>query len=140
MNNLELRGCRISDIEAVLGLWRRSGVVPLPTDRADALRRRLERDRQLFILAWAGPTLVGSLMGGWDGYRGQMYRLAVDPAYRRRGIARALVGAVETELRSLGCERITSLVFKHEPGAPEFWRHAGYAPDTLIERYAKNLA
>jgi ribosomal protein S18 acetylase RimI-like enzyme len=91
------------------------------------------------MLAWDGSALVGSLMGGWDGYRGQMYRLAVDPAYRRRGIAGALVEAVEGELRRLECERITALVFKDEPGAPEFWREAGYTPDPVIVRYAKNL-
>jgi ribosomal protein S18 acetylase RimI-like enzyme len=139
MAEVELRACQIDDIEAVLGLWRRAGVVPLPTDRPDALHRRLERDPELFVLAWDGPTLVGSLMGGWDGFRGQMYRLAVDPGYRRRGIARALVDAVELELRRRGCERITSLVFKDEPGAPEFWRDVGYVPDPRIERHAKDL-
>jgi ribosomal protein S18 acetylase RimI-like enzyme len=139
MTDVELRACRLEDIEAVLGLWRRAGVVPLSTDRVDALRRRLERDPELFVLAWDGPMLVGSLMGGWDGFRGQMYRLAVDPACRRRGIARALVEAVEAELSRLGCERITSLVFKDEPGAPEFWLGVGFAPDPLIERYAKDL-
>jgi ribosomal protein S18 acetylase RimI-like enzyme len=140
MTEIELRPCRVADIDAVLGLWRRAGVVPLATDRPDALHRRLERDPDLFMLAWDGPTLVGSLMGGWDGFRGQMYRLAVHPAYRRRGIARALVEAVELELRRLGCERITSLVFKYEPGAPEFWRDVGYSPDPLIERHAKDLS
>jgi len=140
LTGIDFRACRSEDIEAVLSLWRRAGVVPLATDRPDALRRRLERDPQLFILAWDGTTLVGSLMGGWDGYRGQMYRLAVDPGYRRRGIARALLEAVEAELRSLGCERITSLVFKNEPGAPEFWRSTGYEHDLAIDRYAKDLS
>ena len=137
--DVQLQSCRLEDLEAVLILWRRAGTVPLATDRIDVLKRRLRRDPQLFMLAWDGSALVGSLMGGWDGYRGQMYRLAVDPAYRRRGIARALVEAVEGELRRLECERITALVFKDEPGAPEFWREAGYTPDPVIERYAKNL-
>jgi ribosomal protein S18 acetylase RimI-like enzyme len=140
MTDIDLQPCRRVDIPAVLELWRHAGVVPLATDRPDVLHRRLQRDPELFILAWAGPTLVASLMGGWDGFRGQMYRLAVDPAYRRRGIARVLVEAVETELRRLGCERITCLVFKDEVGAPEFWRGAGYAPDPVIERYAKDLS
>lgn len=73
-------------------------------------------------------------MGGWDGWRGQMYRLAVDPAYRRRGVARQLVEAVETALRARGAKRITSLDFKDEPGAAEFWQSAGYSPDPATER------
>ena len=134
-----LRPCRDEDVEAVLALWQRAEAVPRPTDHPDALLRRLERDRELFVLAWDGARLVGSLMGGWDGWRGGMYRLAVDPEYRWQGIARRLVEAVEARLRELGAERITSLVFTQEPGAAEFWRGVGYTPDPDTARYAKNL-
>ena len=134
-----LRPCRDEDVDAVLALWRRAEAVPRPTDRQDALLRRLERDRELFVLAWDGERLVGSLMGGWDGWRGGMYRLAVDPAARRQGIARRLVEAVEARLRELGAERITSLVFVDEPGAEAFWREVGYVLDPSTARYAKNL-
>jgi GNAT superfamily N-acetyltransferase len=68
-----------------------------------------------------------------------MYRLAVDPEYRRQGIASRLVEAVETRLRALGAERITSLVFVQEPGAADFWQRAGYRPDPATERYTRDL-
>jgi ribosomal protein S18 acetylase RimI-like enzyme len=139
MSTIELRACRPEDVDAVLALWQRAEAVPRPTDRPDALTRRLQRDRELFVLAWAGDRLVGSLMGGWDGWRGQMYRLAIDPDYRRRGIGRHLVEAVEERLRALGAERITSLVFSREPGAADFWRSVGYQPDPATERYTKNV-
>lgn len=78
-------------------------------------------------------------MGGWDGWRGNMYRLAVAPEYRRRGVARSLTAAVEQRLRAMGAERITSLVSTVEPGAVEFWQSVGYGRDTSIDRYAKDL-
>lgn len=131
--------CRDEDVQAVLALWRRAEAVPRPTDRPDALLRRLARDRELFVLAWDDERLVGSLMGGWDGWRGNLYRLAVDPAYRRRGIAARLVAEVEARLRELGCERITSLVFVEESGAADFWLRVGYAPDPATGRYGKGL-
>jgi len=140
MASIALRPCRPEDVEAVLALWQRAEAIPRPTDHPAALHRRLVRDPELFLLAWDGSRLVGSLMGGWDGWRGQMYRLAVDPEYRRRGIAGRLVAAVEARLRELGAERITSLVFAEEPGAAAFWRAAGYEPDPATERYAKNLS
>ena len=137
--SIEIRACRVEDVEAVLALWRRADAVPRPTDDLDGLVLRLERDRELFLLAWDGERLVGSLMGGWDGWRGQMYRLAVDPDYRRRGVARRLVEAVEDRLRELGARRVTSLVFRDEEGAADFWRSVGYTPDPAIDRYAKDL-
>jgi ribosomal protein S18 acetylase RimI-like enzyme len=136
---IRLSPCQPEDIQAVLDLWRRAEAVPGPTDHPAALALRLERDADLFLLAWAGDQLVGSLMGGWDGWRGNVYRLAVDPEFRRRGIARALVLAVEKALRARGAVRITCLVYRHEPGAPEFWQSVGYEPDPVIERYARDL-
>lgn len=50
-----------------------------------------------------------------------------------------LLDAVEANLRALGAQRITSLVFVEEPGATDFWRSAGYAPDPATARYAKDL-
>src|SRR4051812_3680687 len=94
-----LRPCRVEDIEPVLALWRTADTIPRPTDHRAALAVRLQRDRVLFQLAWDGQTLVGSLLGGWDGWRGNLYRLAVHPAYRRHGLALRLVQAVERELR-----------------------------------------
>jgi ribosomal protein S18 acetylase RimI-like enzyme len=136
---IRLAPCRLEDIGAVLDLWDRAHIVALAGDSAAALRRRLERDADLFLLAWRGDAVVGSLMGGWDGWRGSMYRLATDPDFRRRGIARMLVDAVEQALQARGATRITSLVIRNEPGSPEFWRSVGYQPDTAIDRYAKVL-
>jgi ribosomal protein S18 acetylase RimI-like enzyme len=36
---------------------------------------------------------VGTLVAAWDGWRGNMYRLAVLPEHRRAGIGRELVDA-----------------------------------------------
>ncbi len=137
--SISIRPCRIQDIDEVLALWVRAGAVPRPTDHPDALRKRLERDPELFLLAWDGQRLIGSLVGGWDGWRGNMYRLAVDPEYRRAGVAHRLVEQVEVALRQLGAKRITSLVFKGEPYAAAFWRSVDYLPDPATERYAKDL-
>ena len=136
---ISYRACETADIEAVLALWRRAEAVPRPTDHVEGLRLRLQRDNDLFQLAFAGEELVGSLMGGWDGWRGNMYRLVVDPDYRRTGIAEDLVARVESRLRERGAERITSLVFRDEPPAVRFWAAMGYRPDAAIERYAKDL-
>ena len=123
----------------MLALWAQAAMSGSVTDHPDAIRKRLERDADLFLLAWDGDRLVGSLIGGWDGWRGNMYRLAVAPDYRRRGIARKLVGAVERRLRLRGAERITALVARYEEPARAFWRSVDYVDDTEMGRYAKNM-
>jgi len=132
------RSAVLDDIPAVLALWERAAQ-PRATDNAAALRLAIEHDAELVILAIAGGAVVGTLVAGWDGWRGNMYRLAVDPDYRRRGIAEELVHRAEDVLRLRGAQRITSLVLADELAAARFWQSVGYESDPSVERHAKNL-
>jgi ribosomal protein S18 acetylase RimI-like enzyme len=136
---IRLRSCRISDIPAVLELWTRAtdGSVG---DNAKAIRLRLRRDRELFLIALDGKRVIGSLIGGWDGWRATMARLAVDPAYRRRGVARRLVQRVEREFCTIGAVRVSCLVLDENRLARAFWQSAGYSHDPETVRYKKDLS
>jgi ribosomal protein S18 acetylase RimI-like enzyme len=139
MAAIELRECTPADVDAVLLLWQRADAVPRPTDRPDALLKRIAYGDSLFLVATADERIVGSLIGGWDGWRGGLYRLAIDPEFRRRGIATRLVREVEARLRVAGAERVPIRVFHGEPGAVEFWRSLGYEPEPDEAIFAKNL-
>ena len=136
---IRIRRCRPIDVATVLELWKRTGIAPSVTDSALAIRRRLRHDDGLFYLAWDGPRLVGSLIGGWDGWRGSMARLAVDPDYRRHGIAQALVQRVEKKLRALGAIRISAIVLENNAGGRAFWSSVAYRMDTESLRYIRDL-
>jgi ribosomal protein S18 acetylase RimI-like enzyme len=134
-----LRTCAPADVPAVLALWRRADIDGSLPDTADALHRRLERDPELFVVAERDGRLVGTLVGGWDGWRGNLYRLAVEPAFRRRGIGRALVREVESRLRAKGARRITALVLVENTDGAGFWPAVGYGHDPAIRRHVRNL-
>jgi ribosomal protein S18 acetylase RimI-like enzyme len=68
-----------------------------------------------------------------------MYRLAVDPGHRRRGIALMLVRAGEQRLRERGAKRVTALVAHDELEAVGLWVAAGYGRDAAIARFVRNL-
>src|SRR2546430_9986278 len=57
---------------------------------SDVCSSDLERVPDLFLVAESGGRVVGSVVGGWDNWRGHVYRLAVHPAFRRRGLGREL--------------------------------------------------
>jgi ribosomal protein S18 acetylase RimI-like enzyme len=134
-----LRPGRPDDIEAVLDLWRRAEASPSSTESAEDVRGLLERDPEALILAEEGGAIVGSLVVGWDGWRATFYRLAVDPAHRRHGLATALVRAGEDHFRTLGARRLNAIAESHKPGAMAFWASAGYELQTSRSRFVKNL-
>ena len=87
--SLSIRECRLEDIEAVLELWRQAEATPGVTDTADDLRRAVADGPAVVLVAEVGGRLVGSVIGTFDGWRGNIYRLAVHPDHRRQGVARA---------------------------------------------------
>jgi ribosomal protein S18 acetylase RimI-like enzyme len=138
-DSLCIRVCRQEDIEAVLELWRQAGAIPSVTDTAPDLHRAITEGPAHVLVAEAGGRLVGSIIGTFDGWRGNIYRLAVDPDYRRQGIARALVAEVEKRLSEQGAKRITALVEKNHPLAMNFWDAVGYRVDERIVRRVRTV-
>ena len=112
---------------------------PSVTDNADDLRRAVADSPTHVLVAVAEGQIVGSIIGTFDGWRGNIYRMAVHPNYRRRGIARALVAEVEKRLTRQGAKRITALVEKDHPKAMTFWEAVGYRVDERIVRRVRTL-
>ena len=135
---MNIRNARYTDIEPILQLWRDAEAAPSVTDDASSIDRFIHRDRAAFFVAEEDGRLVGTLIAGYDGWRGHLYRMAVHPDFRRRGIARALVSEAEEHLHSIGCKRISALVLQDEAHAVEFWTACGYAVQPEIGRFTKN--
>ena len=128
------------DISAVLGLWARSRSSGATTrDDEAVVRRLLERDPDALLVADDGGELVGTLIAAWDGWRGNMYRLAVAPEHRRRGVARRLIGEGERRLKAVGGRRVTALIWREDSEAAGVWAAAGYGDDHGVARYVRNL-
>jgi ribosomal protein S18 acetylase RimI-like enzyme len=136
--SLSIRACRLEDIDAVLELWRQAEATPGVTDTADDLRRAVADSPAHVLVAEVEGRLVGSIIGTFDGWRGNIYRLAVHPDHRRQGVARALVAEVEKRLTEQEAKHITALVEKDHPWAMSFWEAVGYLVDERIVRRVRN--
>src|SRR5713101_7511732 len=111
-----IRPARADELSAVLRLWQEAGVTPPSvTDSIEGLTRLIREPAALLLIAIAADRIVGSVIGGWDGWRGNIYRLAVTPQYRRRGLARLLVAEADRSLHRMGAKRITALVEGDHP-------------------------
>ena len=139
VNGLSIRGCRLEEIEAVLDLWKQADAIPSVTDTADNLRRIAADAGASVLVAVVEGRLIGSIIGTFDGWRGNIYRLAVHPDYRRQGIGRALVAEVEKWFSHQGAKRITALVAQEHGWATGFWEAVGYGRDKRIVRHVRTL-
>lgn len=106
----------------MLELWRLAEVMPSRTDDAASLRRLIDHDRGALLVAEADGRIVGSVIAAWDGWRGTVYRLAVAPSERRRGLASRLVSEAERRLAARGAQRLQAIVVQDDSRATGFWR------------------
>jgi ribosomal protein S18 acetylase RimI-like enzyme len=137
---IEIRPCRLEECAAVLAMWARAGAIPSPTDTLEEVNRLVREHADALLVAIRQDSIVGSIIGGWDGWRGNVYRLAVVPEARRAGLARRLVDAAERMLVSKGARRISALVERHEAHAVGFWdalADRGWHRDERMLRYIK---
>jgi ribosomal protein S18 acetylase RimI-like enzyme len=133
-----VRAARQEDLDAVLELWGGARSAHAVTEDAPERVAGLIDSESLFV-AEADGLIVGALIAAFDGWRGNMYRLAVRPEFRRRGIAARLVAAGEAGLRARGAPRITALVAFDDSAARGFWEAVGYAADAEIGRMVRSI-
>ncbi|UOQ58236.1 GNAT family acetyltransferase [Leucobacter allii] len=151
-----LRAFDTADTEEVVALWKRCGLTrPWNDPRAD-IARKLTVQPELFRLAVerapvpeagaprgdvaAPEAIVGSVMAGYDGHRGWMYYLAVHPARRGAGIARALVADAEARLLALGCPKAMLMVRRDNGDALGLYDALGYRTDEVHVRGRRLIA
>lgn len=132
-----IRSAHPGDGPGVLALWREAEVEPSHTDDIESLARLVSHDPDALIVAESEGRLVGSVVAGWDGWRGSIYRLAVAPGHRRQGLGRRLVGEAERRLAEAGAVRVQAIVVDSDARATAFWRSTGWEGQVDRSRFVK---
>ncbi len=129
-----------ADYSAAMRLWEsmEKGIHVGASDTRAEIEKKLQRDPDLFIVAELNDKLIGTVIGGFDGRRGFIYHLAVDPAHRAQGIGGRLMDEVEARLRAKGCRRCYLFVTPDNPEAMQYYEKRGWARMSVAP-YAKDL-
>ncbi|MEJ3743362.1 GNAT family N-acetyltransferase [Actinomycetes bacterium KLBMP 9797] len=134
---VEIRGAQMGEVDAILEFWREAAEGTSVSDDPAGVTTLITRDPEALLLAEMDGRIVGSIIAGWDGWRAHLYRLAVHPEYRRRGIGTALLQAAEQRLIALGARRGDAMVLDRNTLAHHAWSAAGYTRDTPWTRWIK---
>lgn len=129
---MEIRAFHPDDEEAVIALWRSCGLVRPWNDPHKDIARKLQVRPDLFLVGLLDGRIVACVMAGYEGHRGWLNYLAVDPDHQRKGYARAIVDAAEQLLREAGCPKINLQVRFSNDGVIAFYRRLGYVADDVV--------
>ncbi|MER5461878.1 GNAT family N-acetyltransferase [Streptomyces sp. NPDC002668] len=140
MNDVHIRTAAADEAQTILAFWKEAAEGTSITDDVEGLTRLIERDPEALILAESDGALVGSVIAGYDGWRCSLYRLAVLPSRRRRGISTALLEAAEERFLAVGGRRGDAMVLEANERAQGAWAAAGYRREDHWRRWVKPFA
>ena len=117
----------------MIALWREVLPDSAPhNDPAAVIRQKTSAERDLFFVADVASTVVGTVMGGYDGHRGWIYSLAVTPDYQRHGVATALMAHLEKALVKRGCLKINLQVRASNESVVACYEKIGYGVEERV--------
>lgn len=120
------------DESAVIELWNACELVVPWNDPRKDIQRKLDVGRDLFLVAENDEGhIVGSVMGGYEGHRGWINYLAVNPALQKGGLGRLLMDQVEALLLEKGCPKINLMVRASNTQVIDFYERLGFKVETV---------
>lgn len=129
---MEIREFRSDDYEEIIALWKRAGLFLGPSDERDEIEKKRAKDPDLFLVGIDEGKIAAAVIGGYDGRRGWVYHLAVEPTRHSQGLGARLLDELESRLRQKACRKVNLLIDPENASVKEFYRRRGYAADELI--------
>ncbi len=114
------------DYDQVAALWEEVEMWPHVGEDRAWFERALARNSGCAFVWREGGSVIGTVVGAWDGLRGWIYHLAVAKAHQNRGIGSKLLAAAEQKLKEMGVQQINIMVYEENAFAEALYRRRGY--------------
>lgn len=133
---MEIRRYVESDFAAVVALWDEAGISVPYNDPAQEIPLALASPNTALFIGEEDGELVGTVLAGHDGHRGWLYKLAVTPVRRQRGLGRRLVAHAESWLAAQGMPKINLMIRDTNAAVRDFYVRLGYvvAPRSVMQK------
>ena len=135
---MHIRTFQLDDESAVIKLWDRSGLTRSWNDPQKDIYRKLRVQPDWFLVGVVEDRIIASVMAGFDGHRGWINYLAVDPDFQRAGHGRGIMEHAERMLHEFGCPKINLQIRKDNLDVIAFYENIGFTEDSVV-CYGKRL-
>lgn len=120
------------DQNAVIKLWSEC-LLTRPWNKPELdIERKRKVNPGLFLVGLVNDKVVATAMAGYDGHRGWVYYLAVNPAYQRQGYGKQIMEVIAEKLRVMGCPKINLQIREDNADAVKFYENIGYKVEERV--------
>lgn len=136
---MNIRSFQLSDANRVTELLQVALSEDCYENTMGPFARQLSWDSDLIMVAETDGELVGALIGTIDQNQGYIYRIAIHPDARRRGVGKALVKAVEKRFQQRKVTRVWVAGDEHNKAAMPLYEAMGYGANQIMKAF-QNLS
>jgi ribosomal protein S18 acetylase RimI-like enzyme len=128
----DIRPIRGGEDEAVIALWTACGLTRPWNDPVADLNLAKDAATSTVLVAADEAGISGTIIVGFDGHRGWVYYLAVDPDRRRGGLGRSLMAAAQDWLKDKGAPKLQLMVRTDNEAALGFYQRLGLERQDVV--------
>ena len=121
-----------NDVPAIISLWEKTKLTRPWNDPAKDIELSLNADTSTIFTARKNGSIVGSAMTGYDGHRGWIYYLAVDPDCQKQGIGKRLYNEAYRWLKEQGAPKFQILIRNDNEDVVSFYEKLGFEKSTSL--------
>ena len=139
--DIEIRTMTIEDYNEVMTLWKSIKCFKIRAidDDFEHIKKFLDRNTGLSVVAIKDDHIVGSILSGHDGRQASFYHVCVDAKCRGLNIASRMVEEAIERLKEEGISKITLIAFKKNFAGNIFWKNQNWKLNTDINSYELTL-
>ncbi len=112
--------------DEVVQLWKKAGISVGSSDSKEEIERMLERNLNLFLIGKIKENIIAVVMGGFDGRRGYVHHLAVDPIHQKKGYGKLMMHDLISEFRRIGVHKIHLFIERQNQAVVDFYSNLGW--------------
>lgn len=121
-----------SDTDKLVVLWQTVFPDGAPHNEPESiLKAKLKVDDLIYIVE-QDDALLGACMAGYDGHRGWLYAVAVNPNSRRQGIGQELIKFTLSELAKIGCIKVNLQIRSTNSAVAAFYESLGFEAEERL--------
>ena len=135
----EIKQLSIDDYDDIIRVWAISGLPykPKGRDSQPSMAKEMDNVCVAFFGLFDDDRMLGVVIANFDGRRGWINRLAIDPDYRGQGLAAELIARSEEFLRKQGAVVICALIEDINYPSISCFQNNGYNCEHNIKYFTK---
>jgi ribosomal protein S18 acetylase RimI-like enzyme len=120
---MNIENFSIESYNSVIDLWRKAGISIGSSDSEEEVGRMLKRNPNLLLIGKLNERVIAVVMGGFDGRRGYVHHLAVDPIHQKKGYGKRIMDELINNFRRIGVHKIHLFIERENQDIVNFYKN-----------------